>query len=298
MDAWVGAVKALGDLVDAVSGRRTDAESSVEPVRLGLAQLEPMLRSEADRTAHAVAVEALEGDRGQWPSSLEQAYRQLRVQAVRHSPAARALPRRVSSHNPHRSAFHAAAGLCAALVHRYLLTPDAALAVAVGLSGVGLALELTRRQLPSFNRSIMASRFVRRVSRAHEHRRIWSSTYFAWGVTATMLFAPPVAVQLACVVLAFGDPSASIVGRHAGGPKLLEAKSLGGSLGFVGAGTAFGFAFLLLSQDLSFGTSLVLAGVASLAGAVAELFSKTVDDNLTIPIAAGLAATLLLASIQ
>lgn len=290
----MGAVSALGELADAAARDRPAAESQVDAVRRSLDALTPSLRSTADAEAHAAALSAVDGARDAWPVALEQAYRRLRAQAVHHAPEARALPRRVSPHNPYRSAFHAGAGLAAALIHRYVLAPELAFAVAVALSALGLVLELTRRNIPWFNARVMGSGFVRRVSRADEHQRIWSSTYFAWGVTGAMLFAPPLAVQLACVVLGFGDPAASIVGRSAGGPKLLEAKSVGGSLGFLCAGTGFGVIFLLSTSPLPPAAALGLAAAASAAGALAELASRTIDDNLTIPLAAALAATLVL----
>jgi len=47
------------------------------------------------------------------------------------------------------------------------------------------------------------------------------------------------------------------------------------------ATTAFLF---LIANDLTVGSKLSLALAVSLGGAVAELFSERIDDNLTIPI--------------
>jgi dolichol kinase len=208
--------------------------------------------------------------------------------------AARAAPRRITRHNPWRSAFHAAGGLAAALAARYLVDARGALAIALGASLVGVVLELGRRRVARFNGWFMQTRFVRAVARPDEHHRVSSSTWFAWGVLGAVLLTPPLAVQVGCVVLAVGDPAASLVGRRAGGPKLLEAKSLGGTGAFVLAGGLSALLFLLATSSLAPLIALRIALGAAGAGAAAELFSRRIDDNLTIPIAAALAACALL----
>lgn len=244
--------------------------------------------ADAARRARGALDDAGE-DREGWARSLDLSYQELWAAASARGEAGSA-PRRITPHNPWRSAFHALGGIAAALVYRFLLEPTVAMALAGAASLLGLALEVARRRSPAFNRRFMGSGFVRRVARPDEHRRLWSSTHFAWGVTVAVLFTPPIAAQVACVVLGVGDPVASAVGRRAPGPKLLEAKSLGGSLAFVGAAGAAALAFLSFTSDLGLGAAAWVALASAVAGAVAEILSRRIDDNLTIPIAAGFAA--------
>jgi hypothetical protein len=71
-------------------------------------------------------------------------------------------------------------------------------------------------------------------------------------------------------------------------------ESLIGSSAFVVAGALCAGAYLFgFCPELSVGSRLLAAGLASLVGAVAELFSgPRLDDNLAIPIASTLVAAI------
>lgn len=192
-----------------------------------------------------------------------------------------------------RNLFHVGSALLALLV--IVLAPTQGyiiLAAALFFTPVW-TLETLRRFSPHLNERLMA--FFGPVAHAHERYRVNSSTWYA---TALMLLAvlvqPPVAA-IAVAVLGIGDPVAALVGRRFGRTRLRAGRSLEGTLGFVVAGslTAFAVASALLPGAI--GVRLLAALVAGVAGAVAEVFSTHLDDNLTIPLAVGASVSAALA---
>jgi dolichol kinase len=99
-------------------------------------------------------------------------------------------------------------------------------------------------------------------------------------------------------VLGFADPAASLVGRRWGRVALLRGRTLEGALGFVVIGTVMTtLALLLVTPQPSLGFALLMAFAVSLTGAVAELCSGRLDDNLTIPLVSAATAAGLLAMV-
>jgi len=129
------------------------------------------------------------------------------------------------------------------------------------------------------------------VAHPHEHYRVNSATWFATALLLLAAFFSPVAATLGVVVLAFGDPSAALIGRRFGRTRLRTGRSLEGTLAFVVAGLVPGFLALLLTQPIGIALALSLAAVGAVAGALTELFSSRVDDNFTIPVAVACAVT-------
>lgn len=144
--------------------------------------------------------------------------------------------RRLSPANHARSFFHASSGLFAAACYHWLLDRQAALVIMASCVVLFSALELLRRYSPRANDAMMRFPIIRRVARAHEYYRINSATYYAWGLLLAVLFGSKVGVEAGLLVLAFGDPLASYVGRRYGKLKLYRDKSVVGSLAFVVAG--------------------------------------------------------------
>lgn len=133
------------------------------------------------------------------------------------------------------------------------------------------------------------SRFLRgqldSVLRPHERRRFSGGTYIlAAGALCSLLFAKPVAVAvLICIIV--GDTAAVFVGRSIGrihfGHKTLE-----GSLAFF----LSSLICILWIPTLTFEVKLLGAAVA----AVVEALPIPMDDNITVPLIAGAAMTLVL----
>ena len=89
------------------------------------------------------------------------------------------------------------------------------------------------------------------------------------------------------VVLGLADPAAAWAGRRWGRVRLLWGRTLEGSLTFFVVGSAAAFAALLLWHPLETpGATLLVALSGAGLGCLAELFSRRIDDNLSVPLAA------------
>jgi dolichol kinase len=131
---------------------------------------------------------------------------------------------------------------------------------------------------------------VRAIAHPHERHRINSSTWFASGLALLAFTLDPMLCAVAVAVLGFADPAASLVGRRFGRTRLLQQRSLEGSLAFVAVGAAVSLVVLAIwHHDVAWTSRLALALGAAVLGAVAELISGgPIDDNLSVPVGAGL----------
>jgi len=172
--------------------------------------------------------------------------------------------------------------LCVALLPPALLIPVAGVFFVYAWT-----MELARRRMPRLNERLMA--FYAPIAHAHEHHRINSAT---WYCTALLLLGTlaalvnPLYSALGLVVLGFGDPAASTVGRRWGRIRLLHGRTLEGTLTFVGVGLVAALVLGLTLFSLPVGTAALLALAAATTGALAELVSARIDDNLAIPVVA------------
>jgi dolichol kinase len=192
-----------------------------------------------------------------------------------------------------RNLFHIGSAVVAILA--LMLAPTRA--CLIGLAGAFFAaawsMELARRLSPRANDRLMA--LFGRVAHPHEREHVNSSTWYATALIVLAVGASrPVAI-IAVGVLGIADPVAALWGRRFGRTRLRTGRSLEGSLGFVVAGglTAFAVASALLPGGV--GGHVLLALIAGLTGAVAELLSTRLDDNLTIPLAVATSVTAALA---
>lgn len=193
-----------------------------------------------------------------------------------------------------RSWFHIAMGVLAAVLYQFVITRAQATTILVVLCAVFGTLEVTRRIWPGWN-DILVSKVFHTIARPREYYRVNSATWYLFALAiVTPLFSKP-AVLVGVLVLAFGDPAAAWIGKSIGKRKLVGNKSLEGSLAFFVAGAiAAGALLVAFYPALPLERRLLAALVASLLGALAELFSGRVDDNFAVPVAATLAAALVL----
>lgn len=207
----------------------------------------------------------------------------LRAEAI-HVPSLRPT-------NYARMAFHVAAAAFVFLLLEGLLDARECIVGSGAFAAVCWTLEASRRRSKSLNDRLM--RFFRRISHPQEVHRVNSATWFATAIFLLALANEPFASAAGVAVLGIGDPAAAWVGRRYGRLGLVHGRTLEGTLTFVAAATPAAAAVLWLwHPEVSWPGGWAIALVAAITGALVELFSRRLDDNLTVPLAgaAGAAA--------
>lgn len=194
-----------------------------------------------------------------------------------------------------RNAFHVANAAAAATV--LSLWPDRTLLLVIigAVFTWAWTMETLRRRWGWLNDRLMD--LLGTVAHPHEWRRINSATWYTSALFLLTVLGWLTASLPALVVLGLGDPAAAIVGRRWGRTPLIHGRSLEGTLAFVVCGGLPAAALMaVVHPELSAGLVATTAGAAAVAGAIAELVSRRIDDNFTIPVAAASAAAVVLAS--
>ena len=191
-----------------------------------------------------------------------------------------------------RSFFHVVAGILI-VVASVLFDGPTLLAIAAGVAALGWLLEGTRRIWPAWNSVLM--KLFGPLAHSHEAHGVNSATWYATAWALLLLTTPAQAANVGVLALAFGDPIAGLVGRKLGRRKLLANKTLEGSIAFLVATAVVGAGYLAWLGGVGIVGALATAALAGLVGAVAEMLSTRVDDNLSVPLLAGWASALSLA---
>jgi dolichol kinase len=125
------------------------------------------------------------------------------------------------------------------------------------------------------------------VAHPHERHQVNSSTWFGTALAILGVLFDPMLCAVALITLGVGDPAAGLVGRRFGRTKLVGQRSLEGSLAMLFVGGFATFTVLMVwHASLPMGTMLAVSASTALFATVAELFSNSVDDNFSIPLAA------------
>jgi len=190
-----------------------------------------------------------------------------------------------------RSLFHVASAATALTTTALVPSRGWLLVIAGSFATYAWSMELTRRVFPRWNDRLM--RFYGPIAHAHEWYRVNSATWYATALVILALVGTRPATMAAVAVLGIADPMAALVGRRWGRHPLRSGRSLEGTLAFFASGTLASMAVLGALHTGPFGVLFGLWAAAGLAGALAELVSVKLDDNLTIPVAVGLALTAL-----
>ncbi|MBK8014740.1 MAG: hypothetical protein IPK13_25750 [Deltaproteobacteria bacterium] len=246
-----------------------------------------------DDLASALSDDAEGSGQRRWRSiygGLARAYEQL-TGSLRRTPGyERYRFKTLRKRNFVRNLFHMTSGVVAALTYHFFLARAEALILIGVIAGCAALLEIWRRFDPRANDLLMRFPLFSHCARPHEFGRVNSSTYYVFGLLVATAAFPKFAVEVAALTLALADPVASNIGRRFGRHKLVLGKTLEGSLAFWGTG--FLVAALYLGQlypNIPTSHTLLLAAIAGLAGALTELVSTKLDDNLTIPVTVGAA---------
>lgn len=227
-----------------------------------------------------------------------EAWMRLRAQLlVRYDALARVL-RELEVHVPSlrptnykRNLFHISFALLA-LTLLFLLSQPALLGVAIGFFVWCWGCEIVRRRSPAVNRALM--KVLSPFAHPHEHWRVNSASWYSAAILLLALTANPLLQVCGVVILGFADPAAAIVGRRYGRHKIIHGRSLEGTLAFILVGALAAFLLLLARHGLPLSTALLVALGAALPAALAELLSRRVDDNFSIPVSAAAGAWLAL----
>ena len=195
---------------------------------------------------------------------------------------------RLRPSNWKRSLSHAGAGfLILSLLS--ILDPKLLILMASVLLVYAWGMEGIRRISPEFNARLM--RIYGPLAHAHEHKELNSATWYCSALFLLSLLQMPLVAAVGVMILGIADPMAGLVGRRYGRHRLIHGRSLEGSLTFFGVAVLVSLSVLQFSE-LSLSEALIASFFAALPATLAELFSKRLDDNLTVPLAA--AAGLLL----
>lgn len=157
--------------------------------------------------------------------------------------------------------------------------------ITLGVCITGLMVDLIRFRSAAFNALFI--RVVGVFMRESEKNSFSGLPFYALGVSLALFLFPKHMALMSIFFLVISDPISSIVGVLYGKDKILPNKSLQGSL--AGAMTCFFIALFYSLNFLPFSLSLlVFCVIAGIVGAVSELFSVIVDDNLAIPLISGI----------
>ncbi len=184
--------------------------------------------------------------------------------------------------NAARSIFHMTSALVSLAFLLVVFTPTQLPWVAGSIAATFWMLEALRRPFPRFN--VLLMRFFRPIAHVSEAHRVNSATWYMTALTLLALTGNAWICAVGVAVLGFADPAASFVGRRWGTVELVNGRTLEGGLAFVGAGTLMAALALQLTVPRpGWALAIAIAFVASLTGAVAEMMSRRLDDNFTIP---------------
>lgn len=193
--------------------------------------------------------------------------------------------------NHRRSFFHVLSALtCIGILYA---VPEPAWAIGIAAPFVLWAwtMEVGRRWSERWNEILM--KWFAPIAHPHEYRRVNSATWYLTAIFALSLTQAPLPCAVGLAVLGVGDPVAGFIGRRWGRLRLIHGRTLEGTLAFFAsatvAGVAAAYAFL---PSIGLGAALAIAAAGAVVGALAELLSLRVDDNLSIPLTASGAAAL------
>jgi len=158
------------------------------------------------------------------------------------------------------------------------------------LSGLMLtalsSIDLLRWRFEGFNHFIFEQ--FGNFTQPHERLHMTSATWFWVAMFLVALLDHPISYIASLAILTLADQAGSIIGRRFGTIPLGSGRSLQGSLAFllVGAGGA-ALALICSSEAISTSDAILVSLGGGFTGALAELGSERIDDNLSVGIVTG-----------
>jgi dolichol kinase len=195
--------------------------------------------------------------------------------------------------NLYRSAYHALSAVTTLWLLEEVFDRRMAIAAALAFAIFAWTLEVTRRRIPAWNGFLMKHLGI--IAHRHERSAVNSGTWFGTGLAIIApLFAVPTCA-LALATIGLGDPAAGFVGRRFGKVKLVNGRSLEGTITYALVSFIAGLAVMgLWHREIAADRAVLAAGVAAVAGALTELFCRRVDDNFAVPVVVSVAVGLVI----
>ena len=194
-----------------------------------------------------------------------------------------------------RTTFHVLMGLSVLALLELVLNAEQRWILPLAISSFFWGLEGLRRVSPGANDALMKALGL--IAHPHERRKVNSSTWYATALTILGLGFRIELCAIAVAILGFADPAAGLVGRRFGNVRLVQQKSLEGTLAFFVVGVIAAPVVLSVWHPVPLTSMLAGAAGASLAAPLTELFSQRIDDNFSVPLGAALGGYIALALI-
>jgi dolichol kinase len=177
------------------------------------------------------------------------------------------------------------------IIYSYI-SKETALSILVPLTLLSLIVDISRYYIPPLaDLFYKLFGFMLRDHEKNEARKTLNgASYVLLGATLMIIFFPKIIVVPAIAILILGDIAAALIGRKFGKTKFL-AKSLEGSLAFFVVSC---IVILVIPKENGLFIEYMIGFAAAAVAAIAENISYGwADDNLTVPISAGLTMWLL-----
>lgn len=185
-----------------------------------------------------------------------------------------------------RKLWHMATGLTGlTFYYRSGLTVDTVATVLLIFSACSFMVEYARLRNEKMNQFLMV--FMKPIMRESEKNSVSGMPFYALGVSLSLFFFPERIAILSVLFLIFADPIASFCGILYGRDKILPNKSLQGTIAAFSVCYIVTLVYGLIHASPSMNL-LIFSILAGIIGAVSELCSQFVDDNLCIPVISGL----------
>ena len=185
-----------------------------------------------------------------------------------------------------RKLWHMATGLLGLAFYRKSGLPVETVALALLVfSACSFLVEYSRLKNEKLNQLLMI--IMKPIMRESEKNSVSGMPFYALGVSLSLFFFPERIAILSILFLVFADPIASFCGILFGRDKILPNKSLQGTIAAFSVCYIVTLVYGLIHASPSMNL-LVFSIVAGIIGAVSELCSQFVDDNLCIPVISGL----------
>jgi dolichol kinase len=150
--------------------------------------------------------------------------------------------------------------------------------------------EFLRLRNEALNTLLMT--FMKPIMRESEKNSVSGMPFYALGVSLSLFFFPTKVAVLSILFLVLADPIASFFGILYGKDKILPNKSLQGTIAAFTVCYIASLVYGLLHAGSSINV-LTFALLGGAVGALSELCSQFVDDNLCIPVLSGLGLTII-----